>query len=432
MTTPAPPSAPRGEWWTRPSIVLPAVAALVVLVALLTPQTTGGRTGDARLSSHLTGAQGARLLYSTAERLGWRVSQRDEQPMPVAARGAAIHAVLAPPLDVTPEEAHAYLEAVRGGDALLFVLKQRPMIGRRDPDVLADSLGVAHASPTAVGQLVISPTDTVGCPPPSRFVPSIWEDGLTHILPLRWTRGEPRGREVLVSTRSDLGAQAGVAPVGIAAAGFPLGQGRVAVVSDPDLLRNDVLRRCTWGADVRAVRILEWLRAGGSAPRTALVFDEYHQGYGPQRSIAGTTRRFLVQHPVGRTILQVSLAALVLLLALAPRALPPADVVRVERRDPLEQIDALAHAYEQVRATRTLAARLLHGVRSRVERGWSPARARPNEDFLADAERQVPALAADVELVRRALAETLPTRTVPELGAALQRIERSLTTSTVA
>jgi hypothetical protein len=137
-------------------------------------------------------------------------------------------------------------------------------------------------------------------------------------------------------------------------------------------------------------------------------------------------------HPVGRTILQLSLAALVLLLALAPRALPPADVVRVERRDPLEQIDALAHAYEQVRATRTLAARLLHGVRSRVERGWSPARARPNEDFLADAERQVPALAADVALVRRALAETLPTRSVPELGAALQRIERSLTTSTVA
>jgi hypothetical protein len=156
----APATTPRGEWWTRPSIVLPAVAALVVLVAVLTPQTTGGRTGDARLSSHLTGAQGARLLYATAERLGWRVSQRDEQPMPVAARGAAIHAVLAPPLDVTPEEAHAYLEAVRGGDALLFVLKQRSVIGRRDPDVLADSLGVAHASPTTVGQLVISPADT--------------------------------------------------------------------------------------------------------------------------------------------------------------------------------------------------------------------------------------------------------------------------------
>jgi hypothetical protein len=176
--------------------------------------------------------------------------------------------------------------------------------------------------------------------------------------------------------------------------------------------------------------MLEWLRDGGSSPRTAIVFDEYHQGYGHQASMLGTTRRHLVSHPVGRTILQIVLAALVLLLAVAPRALPPDDVVRVERRDPLEQIDALAHAYEQVRATRTLAARLLHGVRSRVERGWSPARARPDEEFLADAERQVPALAADVALVRRALAEKIPARSLPELGAALRRIEHSLSTST--
>jgi hypothetical protein len=206
----------------------------------------------------------------------------------------------------------------------------------------------------------------------------------------------------------------------------------VVVVADPDLLRNDVLRRCTWGADVRAVRMLEWLRGGGPVPRAALVFDEFHQGFGNRVSMLGTTRRFLVAHPVGRTLLQVALAALVLLLAIGPRALPPVDVLRYERRDPLEQIDALAHAYEQVRATRTLAARLLHGVRSRVERGWSASRARPDEDFLADAVRQVPSLAADAELVRRALGEQLPERHLPELGAALRRIEQSLTTSTLA
>ena len=95
MTAPSPTPAPAGEWWTRPRIVLPAVAALVVLVALLTPQATGGRTGDDRLSSHLAGAQGAKLLYATAGRLGWRVSQRDDPPMPAAGRGTTIHAVLA-------------------------------------------------------------------------------------------------------------------------------------------------------------------------------------------------------------------------------------------------------------------------------------------------------------------------------------------------
>jgi hypothetical protein len=34
--------------------------------------------------------------------------------------------------------------------------------------------------------------------------------------------------------------------------------------------------------------------------------------------------------------------------------------------------------------------------------------------------------------VRRALAEPLPDRALPELGAALRRIEQSLTTSTLA
>jgi hypothetical protein len=134
-----------------------------------------------------------------------------------------------------------------------------------------------------------------------------------------------------------------------------------------------------------------------------------------------------MRHPVGRTVLQIVLAALVLLIAVAPRPIPPVDVLRVERRHPLEQIDALAHAYEQVHATRTAAQRLLHGLRSRVERGWRPERSRPDDAFLADAESRAPALSGDVALVRRALHETLPDRELPELGAALRRIEHTLT-----
>jgi hypothetical protein len=46
--TPSPP--PRtGEWWARPRVVLPIVGALVVLVALLTPQPDSSRAGDPRL-----------------------------------------------------------------------------------------------------------------------------------------------------------------------------------------------------------------------------------------------------------------------------------------------------------------------------------------------------------------------------------------------
>ena len=260
------------------------------------------------------------------------------------------------------------------------------------------------------------------------LMPPLWLDGKVHLWSLRWKREPPRDRVVFgtADVRTCRAVQQGGGDVAV---GFALGRGRVVVVADPDLLRNDVIRRCGWGADVRAVRMLEWLRDGGAAPRTALVFDEYHQGYGHAASMLDTTGNFLVQHPLGRTLLQIALAALVLLLAVGPRPIPPVDVLRVERRDPLEQIDALAHAYEQVHATRTMTARLLRGVRSRVERTWSDTRARPNEEFLADAAARAPSLAPDVELVRRALDAPIPDRTLPELGAALRRIEQTLTTT---
>jgi hypothetical protein len=212
-----------------------------------------------------------------------------------------------------------------------------------------------------------------------------------------------------------------------AAAGIPFGQGRVIVVADPDLLRNDVLRHCAWGADVVAMRMLEWLRAGGTQPRTAIEFDEYHQGYGHAPGLRDLLERFLGGHPVGRALLAVMAAALVLLLAVAPRAIPPVENETIERRDPLEQVDALAHAYEQVGASRTATLRLLRAVRQRVEGPGGIGRSRPDEDFLADAAREDPALDADVALIGRALREPLAERDLPAVGAALRRLEASLT-----
>jgi hypothetical protein len=290
---------------------------------------------------------------------------------------------------------------------------------------LADSLGIRIATGDRVATIA---GDTAGCPRQFELVPPLWPDDQMRLYGLAWTRPAP-------AERRSFGIQRTVRGEGVPrvyAVGFPLGRGHVVVVSDPDLLRNDVLRRCRYGADVRAVRMLEWLRDAGTAPRTTLVFDEFHQGFGPHPSMLGTVGEFLAGHPVGQALLQLALAALVLLLAVAPRPIAPVEADRVQRRDPLEQIDALAHAYEQVHATRTVAARLLHGVRARAERGWSPARSRPNDDFLTDLAHRDPALAADAALVRRALREPIPERQLAELGAALARIERALTPTTLA
>ncbi len=414
MSSPVPPA--RREWWTRPATVLPLVATIVVLVALLSPQAASGRFGDPRLSSHLASSLGARVLADLATRLGWTVVQRDTIAAPTAADGRTIHAVLAPVTPMLAEDAHAYLEAVRSGDALLLVLDR--------PNPLSDSLRVTHF--VRGGHLpkpVLQPGE---CARDTDPVPPLWADGRVLLWGIRWRRSAPSDLHVFATIEPEDGE--GPSVYGNAAVGFPFGRGRVVVVADPDLLRNDVLRHCRWGADVIAVRMLEFLRAGGAAPRTTLAFDEYHQGYGSRGTIAGVSGAFLLAHPVGRTLLLGVLAALVLMLAVAPRAIAPQEVERIERRDPLEQMDALAHAYEQVHATRTITARLLRGVRRRVERGGG-ARSGEDDAFLDAAEARAAALAPDVALVRRGLRQAVPDRDLTDIGAALRRIEHTLTTT---
>jgi hypothetical protein len=410
----------RRDWWVRPRVVLPVIGSLLLLVALLTPESDDGRVGDARLSAHLAGPLGARALREVAGRLGWRVVLRDSTPTPTGTPGTTIHAVLDPTLPVTPAQAHRYLEAVRAGDALLLVLG--------DHGALADSLGVMHSR--TGGVLEIPASDSMGCRRRGRdFTPSLWPDGRVHLYALRWTRGRPEGAASMANVT--MGPLESSARREESAAGFPYGRGRIAVVADPDLLRNDVIRRCEWGADVVAVRLVEWLGGGGERPRGTLEFDEFHHGHGPRASVAGVTRRFLATHPLGRTLLQLGLAALVLILALAPRPLPPPARPRAERRDPLEQVDALAHAYQQVGATRTATVRLLHGVRSRVEHASGARRTQGDDAFLHQVLAADPARASDVALVRRALQPGDDRTSLPDVGAALRRIEASLTTTSL-
>ncbi len=418
MTTPPTtrPDVIHTEWWTRPAVVLPVVGSVALLVALLTPQAASGRFGDPRLSTHLASSLGARVLHDMAARLGWRTVRQDSIGAPMAGNGRTVHAVLAPVTPVTPIEAHRYLEAVRAGDGLLFVIEDR--------SALTDSLGVSHSQ--RGGLLPTQTHSGADCASHHEMTPPLWADGRVHLFGLRWMRAEPSGRVVFATLEPD---ELGSLPSNEAAAGFALGQGRVVVVADPDLLRSDVIRHCEWGADVIATRMLEWLRAGGVAPRTTLVFDEFHQGFGPRSDMLSTAAEFLVGHPVGRTIAMGVLAALVLLMAVAPRPLLPRDAERIERRDPREQVDALAHAYAQVRATRTVTTRLLHGLRRRVEYSGSRLVHRSDEAFLDAAERRAPELAGDVAVVRDALQVTIRDRDLRDVGAALRRIEHTLMTS---
>jgi hypothetical protein len=416
----------------RPRIALSAIAVLIIIVALLTPEATGGRTGDARLSTRSTDPQGASVLYELARRLGWRVSQRVADSIALGDT-ASVHLVLDPPVPPSASETHQLLDRVRRGAALVFVAGTGP---------LADSLGLGSRVPRAgsvigtaqilvgtSGPLVVD--DTMRCDRHAEGILSaglpFWPDKQTHILALRWKGPMPDGSRVLATVRTVNGFAGNELP---AAIGFPLVRGRVVVAADPDLLRNDVLRVCRWGADVAAVRMLEY--ASGGAPdggrRDGLVFDEYHQGHGDQPGTVRGIMTYLGRTASGHLVLQLAAAGLVVLLALGPRLLPPRAAERIERRSPLEHVDALARAYRAVGASRTATARLVHGVRRRVEHALGgQSGATSDETFLAWARDRAPARAADVDVIRQALARPVSKRELETVGLALRRLERSLT-----
>jgi len=416
----------------RRRIALAVLAAAIVLVALLTPEDTGGRTGDARLTSRSTESQGAAALFELAGRLGWQPTQRLTDSIPLG-ETTSVHLVLDPPIAPSAIETHEILDRVRRGAGLVFVLGGGP---------LADSLGLGSTVPRAgsvigAAQLIVGSSgtlvaeDTASCGDRdegwlSAGLP-FWPDRQTHILAIRWEGQRPAGARPLAAVRTVNGFASNELPAVI---GFPLERGRVVVAADPDLLRNDVLRVCRWGADVAAVRMLEFASedAPGGGRRRRLVFDEYHQGYGEQPGTVRGIVTYLRRTASGHLVLQLAAAGLLLLFAIGPRLLPPRAVERIERRSPLEHVDALARAYRAVGATRTATLRLVHGVRRRVDRSLGSQAAPATDDaFLAWARDRVPARSGDIDLVRQALERPVPRRQLEEVGQALRRLETSLT-----
>lgn len=409
------------HWLLRPAVALPLVVVFLVIVALLTPENVTGRVGDARLTTYGTGPLNAAGLYEVARRLGWRVERR-RTPLPAPDDTLAIQAELNPSNGLSTIEAHALLDGVRRGGALLYVFE--------GGGPLADSLHVAVGDGYPYRPR-LGPVDSASaarCPANASPGLPLWFGGAPLLESVRWLRPPPADTVVFAVVVPPSGPRA--ARRLPAAVGFPYGRGRVVVIPDPDLLRNDVIRVCDWNADVVAVRMLEYLSLTTAAPRTRLVFDEYHQGYGLHPGTMRAITAYLGHTPSGHVLAQLAVAGIVLLFALGPRALPPREDVRVQRRSPLEHVDALARAYAQVGATRTAVLRLLHGARRRLRRVGRDLVGRPDAEFLADVERRTPALAAEVALVRHALESPASHHELESAGAALRRIESSLTTIT--
>jgi hypothetical protein len=401
-------------WYVRPRTVLPLLAILLVATVLFTPEPSAGND-DPRLSTYSAQSRGARLLFELADRLGWSVERTTSTVLPLDSSSTI--AVLAPPVQFRAREVHDVLEHVRAGGSLLVVVD-------RGASVFADSLGLERLFSR---DSLIVPQSSRRCPSPENRVRAYLAGerpgSRSSILAFTLKDSQLAAVDTLLAVRSTEGNQRDNHPVMLAAR---LGAGRVVITGATGPLTNETLRHCPEAFDIVAVRALEFLTAGSRTK--SLVFDEYHQGFGAHAGSLPSILREFAGTRSGRMFFQLAGAGLLLLLAMAPRALPPAEPPPPDRRSPIEHVDALARAYQQVGATRTAGSRLVRGLRRRVEHGAVSSRAGQSDaQFLDHVMRYHPALLNDVTLLR-AIVERDVNRTewsaVPE---ALDRIERTLT-----
>jgi len=384
-----------------------ALLGLAVAGALFTPEEAAPGVS---YSSYSTSPSGTRIMFELAQRMGWSASRR-QTPF---ASGAtpAVQVVVGPEEALGAREAHGLLENVRRGGGLIFTVDDAPEI--------ADSLGIVGRG--AERRFVRSDDDCLRREPSvDRNMPAAFAPAGRQIA---WRRPAPGPVTQLAmgySTREPRSA-----PVAV---GVPLGAGRIVAISSADLVTNEALRVCIWGADILAARAFEYVRPAGSSS-ALIVFDEFHHGYGIRGGSMKAVSMFLSQTRAGRFMAQALAAALLLLFASAPRPIVPKESERIARRSPLEHADALAHAYSEVGATRTATSRLVDGLRRRAGRMVPAARNAGPSDFLTAVANRHPALAPKVAIARRGLDESVPPRELVSVGDAIATIERALLTST--
>jgi hypothetical protein len=400
--------------WLRPRIVLPALAAAIVLAVLLTPVVDEDRSPQflTTRSSTLNGAKALRELF---HRLGRNTSERIT-PFSAPVDSNAIYFVLGTAVEMSGTEMHALLGAVRRGARAVFV----PERGT----VMADSIGIRVSTRIPIS-LYPSPDSLMGTYDPI--------DTLRELLGVSGARAFHRYLEASPSSDSD---SAGAWPsewtsfmdVTIVAhrvrpeiAIMPMGRGEVVAIADPNFLRNDVLKK-TAGA-VLAVRIIERIDPSGNLP---IVFDEFHQGFGGTDSPVDVLVDALTLTRPGRAALQIVLAGLLYLLVIGVRPIAPVSRARLERRSPLEHVGALSRAYETIGASRLAVQRLVRGVRRRHPLG--AMKQLDDAEYLALLRVRLPALGGDIDLLTTTLAKKPTAEEMVSAGAAIDHIERNFIT----
>jgi hypothetical protein len=399
--------------WLRPRIVLPTIAVALLIVALLTP--AGDDTSPRFLTTRSRTMNGARAIREVFEHLGWKTSER-LVPYAAPLDSGAVYLVLGTPVDVSRTEVHALLNAVRAGAAAVLVPERE--------SALADSLGI-QPSPRLAYPLYATADSLLGSGDPVDTLRMLLGGSGARIYH-QYLEAVPTGDSDSAgvwppAARSFLSVRGAMGREQPEIALMRIGRGAVMVIGDPNFLRNDVVKK-TAGA-MLAVRMIERLEPTGRAP---LVFDEFHQGFGEQGSPVDVIREAMTRTTWGRAALQIMLAALLYLLMIGVRPIPPRSRARLERRSPLEHVGALSRAYETIGATKLVAQRLVRGVRRRHPLGAQPRGS--DAEYLALLRQRLPTMSAEIDTLANAIANDPTAEGLVAVGSAIDHIERNFTT----
>jgi len=102
--------------------------------------------------------------------------------------------------------------------------------------------------------------------------------------------------------------------------------------------------------------------------RGRVAWDEYHQGFGKERSILGVLVGWLAGTPGGWALLQLVAVGLAGLAVAAVRFGPARPVLERRRRSPLEHLEALAAGLEGAAGVDTSIGLTVAGLRRRLGR----------------------------------------------------------------
>lgn len=321
------------------------LAIIVVLSALAGRQAANDDSGDPRASTYVRSPGGLAALYWTLEALDLPVARRTE-PLLNADSLRGTLAVVAPYDPLARDEASIVLEHVRRGGTLLYV-----PTGYEYSGAAFDSLGLRPILLPGVNPMLGQ--DRAATPRPHR-----WTAGVARVAGFRrgFRTSSPalraRGVETLLAVDS--------VPVALT---WPLGRGRVIAISDAEPLIN---------AELRESGAAHLLARAFAEARDTVFFDEYHQGFTGDGSLLGGTMKMVRRFASGPVALQLLAVAALLLLASARRFGAPLLPPPARRRSPLEHVEALAGAYRQAGARRTVRRLLLAGMARRLGRRAPP------------------------------------------------------------